>query len=371
MLQLYEKTIEFQTAIGMAHKNSRGRCLQIIQTMLQVVKNKENMQEVMPRGPRLDSPGTLHHVILRGIERKNIVSDNIDRKNFVTRMGRIAVETETAIYAWALMNNHAHILLRSGSCGLPTYMRRLLSGYAISYNIRHSRHGHLFQNRYKSIICEEDAYFRELVRYIHLNPLRGNLVSSLTKLDRYRWSGHGVLMGKLKNEWQDDEYVLRWFGRRVGEARRGYKHYMSEGIPIGHRPDLVGGGLVRSQGGWSAVKAMWRQGNFEWSDERILGSGEFVESMLKQADENLKFQFSSGEQVKRAFQLIVDVCKKQHVSREALQSGSRIRKVCKTRSHLAERLVKEHGLSLAETARQLGVTTAAIANLIKRKSIKS
>ncbi len=126
----------------------------------------------MPRGARLDSPGTLHHVIVRGIERKEIVNDNKDRKNFITRMGDIAIETETAIYAWVLMNNHAHILLRSGLCGLPTYMRRVLSGYAVSYNRRHRRHGHLFQNRYKSIVCEEDSYFMELIRYIHLNPLR-------------------------------------------------------------------------------------------------------------------------------------------------------------------------------------------------------
>ena len=324
----------------------------------------------MPRGPRLDSPGTLHHVILRGIERKKIVTDDKDRKNFTTRMGDLATETETTIYGWALLNNHAHILLRSGPHGLSMYMRRLLTGFATSYNIRHRRHGHLFQNRYKSILCEEDAYFRELIRYIHLNPLRAKLVGSLSQLDRFRWSGHGVLMGKLKNEWQDNEYVLSWFGRRVGEARREYRQYLAEGISQGRRPDLVGGGLVRSQGGWSAVKAMRRLGIFERSDERILGSGEFVEGMLKEAEENLKYQFSSGEQIKRAAHLIESACEQQHVSKEALQSGSRIREVCQIRSQLAEELVKECGLSLAETARQLGVSTAAIANALKRKKAK-
>jgi hypothetical protein len=78
-------------------------------------------------------------------------------------MGTIASETGTSIYAWALMINHAHILLRSGPSGLPQYMRRLLSGYAISYNHRHRRHGHLFQNRYKSIVCEENPYFKQLI----------------------------------------------------------------------------------------------------------------------------------------------------------------------------------------------------------------
>jgi len=106
----------------------------------------------MPRGARLDAPGTLHHVILRGIEKRKIVDDDNDRQNFVTRMGKKAKDTGTSIYAWALMNNHAHILLRSSDIGLPTFMRRFLSGYAVSYNRKHKRYGHLFQNRYKSIV---------------------------------------------------------------------------------------------------------------------------------------------------------------------------------------------------------------------------
>jgi len=106
----------------------------------------------MPRGARLDVPGTLHHVIVRGIEKRQIVDDDQDREKFVSRMGEIAIDTGTAIYAWALMTNHAHILLRSGKTGLPTFMRRFLSGYAMAYNRRHKRYGHLFQNRYKSII---------------------------------------------------------------------------------------------------------------------------------------------------------------------------------------------------------------------------
>ena len=93
--------------------------------------------------------GTLHHVIIRGIEKRKIVDDQKDRQEFVNRMGSLASETETAIHAWALMTNHAHILLRSGVYGLPSYMRRFLTGYAVGYNRRHRRHGHLFQNRYK------------------------------------------------------------------------------------------------------------------------------------------------------------------------------------------------------------------------------
>jgi len=113
----------------------------------------------MPRAARLYSPGTLHHLIIRGIEKRQIVDDDKDREIFVEQLGQLSTDLETPIYAWALMTNHAHILMRSGLGGLPTFMRKLLIGYAIAYNHRHCRNGHLFQNRYKSIVCEEDSYF--------------------------------------------------------------------------------------------------------------------------------------------------------------------------------------------------------------------
>ncbi len=111
----------------------------------------------MPRQARLDAPGTLHHVMLRGIEKRLLATDAEDREEFVTRLGAAVRATGTAIYAWALMPNHAHLLLRSGPAGLPKVMLRLLTGYAIRYNHRHHRHGHLFQTRDKSLVCDEDA----------------------------------------------------------------------------------------------------------------------------------------------------------------------------------------------------------------------
>lgn len=100
----------------------------------------------MPRQARLDSAGTLHHIILRGIERRQIFDDDLDRGTFVDRLGQLALETRTKIYAWSLMTNHAPLLMRSGPEGLPQYMRRLLTGHAQPYNRRHNRYGHRFQN---------------------------------------------------------------------------------------------------------------------------------------------------------------------------------------------------------------------------------
>jgi REP element-mobilizing transposase RayT/transcriptional regulator len=320
----------------------------------------------MPRGPRLDAPGTLHHVIVRGIEKRRIVDDDKDRENFVTRMGSVASDTETSIYAWALMTNHAHILLRSSTAGLSTFMRRFLSGYAISYNRRHRRYGHLFQNRYKSIVCEEDRYFKELVRYIHLNPLRADLVETLAKLDRYKWCGHSVIMNQCQNPWQDRGYVLKWFGRKERDAKRSYKEFVKKGITIGKRPDLTGGGLIRSMGGWSIVKAMRNSGNKEESDARILGSGEFVSELIKHAEEKVKYQLPTMELQKFIAAEIELQCKKENVAVALLQSGSRRPPLPRLRRAIALKFINEYGLSLAETARRLGISTAGVAQILRR-----
>jgi len=321
----------------------------------------------MPRQARLDAAGTLHHIILRGIEKRQIFDDNQDRENFVSRMGQLALKTKTKIYAWSLLTNHAHILLRSGPEGLPQYMRRLLTGYAQAYNRRHKRYGHLFQNRYKSIVCEEDVYFQELVRYIHLNPLRAGLVQNLVQLDRYPWSGHGVLMGKVKYSWQDADYVWSWFGKKVGQARRIYHRYVSEGMNQGRRPELVGGGLVRSLGGWSAVQSLRRSGREVLTDERILGTDDFVERMLGEADHKAKRLFSFRMRDKEVQQFMEERCKKDGISVRELQMGSRRGMIPGIRSDLAWKLVREGGFSLAEIARQLGVSTSAISQILRRR----
>ncbi|HSN24270.1 MAG TPA: transposase [Methylomicrobium sp.] len=156
----------------------------------------------MPRRARIDAAGALQHIICRGIQRCRIYRDDSDRQDFLSRLGQILRETQTTCYAWALMPNHFHLLLRTGNVPISTVMKRLLTGYAVRFNRRHRRCGHLFQNRYKSILCQEDAYLLELVRYIHLNPLRAKLVVSMGELDRFEFCGHGVILGKQQKDWQ-------------------------------------------------------------------------------------------------------------------------------------------------------------------------
>ena len=139
----------------------------------------------MPRKARIDAPGALQHIIGRGIERRKIFWTDADRDDFVERLGAIIEESSTECYAWALLPNHFHLLLKTGNLSLAMVMRRLLTGYVVRFNRRHGRSGHLFQNRYKSILCQEDAYLMELVRYIHLNPLRAKVVKRLRQPDHY------------------------------------------------------------------------------------------------------------------------------------------------------------------------------------------
>jgi REP element-mobilizing transposase RayT len=325
------------------------------------------MEIVMPRQARLDIPGTLHHVIVRGIERRKIVDDRKDRDRFVFRMGQLASETGTVIYAWALMTTHAHILLRSGVDGLSNFMRRFLTGYSITYNRRHKRHGHLFQNRYKSIVCDEDSYFQELVRYIHLNPLRAELVKDPAELEAYSWCGHGVVTGRIKHDWQDRDYVLLGFGKTEKAAIKRYRTFVEDGIARGRRPELVGGGLVRSLGGWSQVISLRRHGGRELADERILGDGDFVQRILAEAEERQRHHFSAGDRRQKVSHEIAEMCEKEDINVRELQAGSRRRVISQARSRIAQQLVVVYGVPMAEVARELGVSTSAISKIIRNK----
>jgi hypothetical protein len=263
------------------------------------------------------------------------------------------------------MENHIHLLIVSGSKGIPEFMRRLLTGYAIRFNRKYHRSGHLFQNRYKSVICEEEQYLLELVRYIHLNPIRASVVKSIEELDHYPWCGHAVLIGKHKNQWQEKEYVLRQFGEETGRAMRAYRKFMEEGKDQGRREDLVGGGLVRSLGGWSQVLSMREKKEKIEHDARILGGGDFVANILREADKKIKRQVKFGERGELIDQLIKKVCREERIGEGELRNGGQRRKVSKARAKVSYQLSREWGIPMAEIARYLGVCTSAIIKEIK------
>jgi len=302
--------------------------------------------------------------MIRGIERRNIFRNKKDREDFLERLARLLPETRTVCYGWAFLSNHAHFLFRTSDIPLSNLMRRLLTGYVIGFNRRHDRNGQLFQNRFKSIVCQEELYLKELVRYIHLNPIRAGLVPDLAGLQRYRYCGYAALLGDTEVKWQETEYILALFGTKVKSARLAYSAYMEEGLPLGRRPDLVGGGLVRSLGGWSEDKRMG--GGSAMSDERILGESDFVDKILSEAGEALERRYelkALGYDLQRVAERAAAVFGMEEA--EIFSPGRQDGKV-KARSLVCYWAARELGMSLSDLARAFAMSIPGISYAVTR-----
>ena len=366
----------------------------------------------MPRQARLDVPGLLQHVMARGIERRDIFRDEKDRTSFLERLALILEETQTQCYAWALIPNHFHILLRTGLTPLSKVMRRLMTGHAVTFNKRHKRSGHLFQNRYKSVICEEDPYLLELIRYIHLNPLRAKLVEDLRELDKYPWTGHSAILGRRKNplvpyppanksfsaeggfsfsQFRPEtekakknpqnqcnpfnpcqkrplsektiEDVLLHFGKTKKVARRRYRQSVKNGIDQGKRPELQGGGLVRSAGGNKSGLLGRKREEREKGDARILGSGVFVEEILQESNE--LYEMKARNRISLD-DLILKVSSKVDLDMENLKSSKRNRKVSYARAVISYLAVNQLGWNASDVARKLRISGMGVGKCVDR-----
>jgi len=306
----------------------------------------------------------------RGIERTKIFRNKTDRQDFVDRLASLCSDGDLIVYAWALMSNHFHILARTGQRTLAANMRRLLTGYVVNFNKRHRRSGHLFQNRYKSIICEDDPYLLELTGYIHLNPLRAGLVDSPEKLNNYCWSGHSALMGSVPRDWQESDAILACFGPDLNTARNGYSSFVREGIAQGRRPELVGGGLIRSLGDWSQVISNRRRGEAISSDARILGGSDFVEGILAEADKKEKQTLRFIAHKCDLPTLLKKVAKNEGVDAVAIASGVRKSEIVRARKLFSQVAVRRMGYTGAEVARFLGLTTSATNRLASQRELQ-
>ena len=320
----------------------------------------------MPRKARIDAPGAIHHIICRGIEGQNTFWDDADRNDFLQRLKKILPETNTPCYAWALLPNHFHLLLRTGTAPIATVMLRLLSGYAGRFNRRHRRSGHLFQNRYKSILCQENKYLLELVRYIHLNPLRAGIVASLEKLEHYGYCDHGILMGLRKCNWQQVDLVLSLFGKKVSAARKSYGAFIEKGIAQGKQPELVGGGLIRSMGGWQVVKSLRHLPIHLKGDERILGDSAFVESVLKAQDEQMERRHKLQTQGYDFQKIVSRVAEIVDMKADQILTASKQPQRVNARSLVCYWAVKELKMKATAVAKLLGITQSAVTKALQR-----
>jgi putative transposase len=270
-------------------------------------------------------------------------------------------------YAWSFMRNHVHLLVRPFGESISRPMRRLLTGYVGVYNRRHERWGHLFQNRYKSVVVEEEPYFLELIRYIHLNPVRAGMINTMEGLDKYSWSGHRLLVRGVEVSWMGVGEVLGRFGSELRGSIMRYKEFIQAGWDQGRRPELVGGGLIRTYGGWEEVKRLRRRGEGRVvCDARVLGSGGFVERMLRESED----EFSRREVYRRKGidlrELSERIERYYDIDFSAVKGGSKDRTLSRVRAIFIWIAVLELGYTGVEVAQWLGITSAVVSRALNK-----
>ena len=313
----------------------------------------------MPRQARIDVPGHLYHVIARGIERSKLFVDDDDYADFLSCLEKQLDKTGSKCYAFSLLPNHFHLLILRGHRPLGELMRRLLTGYAVRFNRKHKRVGHLFQNRYKAILCEVDSYFLELVAYIHLNPLRAGVLKDLDELRNYPWGGHSVMMKQGEAGFLAKEEILRQFGNGVRGARRKYESCIAERVNKFKPGDLSGGGLIRSMGRLYREAGFGGRGDGEAFDERVLGRGDFVASVLREAENRPQFKGTLEEAMKQ-------VMRDTGIEAEAILSSSRVREVVRARALYCHLAKERYGARGTQLMKQLRLSSGAISHLVSQ-----
>jgi REP element-mobilizing transposase RayT len=304
----------------------------------------------------------MYHVMSRGIERGRIFLDEEDYANFRDRMAAGLARAGGKCLAWSLMPNHFHFLILRGGGPLSGLMHRVMTGYAINYNLRHGRAGHLFQNRYKAIICDLQEYLLELAPYIHLNPLRAGLVKDLAGLNGYKWCGHAAAVTGAADDILDRDELLMHFGDLEESAVENYCRVMTEKAADLRKRDLAGGGLRRSAGGERSVMKALRSGEESFFDPRILGRGDFVAAILKEANELPERGKKSGSEV------LAEVERESGVAKDDILRHSRERGPARARAVYCYRCVTEAGATGRELARELGLSSGAVSKLVAKGS---
>jgi len=185
----------------------------------------------MARKPRVEIEGAFYHVIVRGNQRQKIFRDNRDRLTYLERVEHYRQRYRFKIYAYVLMSNHVHLLLETGKTPLSKILQGIQFTYTQYYNRRYRTVGHLFQGRYKAILCDRDAYLLELVRYIHLNPAR---LKNPQRLAGYRWSSHWAYLGQKGPVAVDTALVLGQLGNSPAQAYKAYRKFIEDGRGMGH-----------------------------------------------------------------------------------------------------------------------------------------
>ena len=287
----------------------------------------------MARKPRVEFDGALYHVIVRGNQRQKIFYDDQDRIAYIERIEHYRQRYGFRLYAYVLMSNHVHLLMETKSVALSKIMQGIQASYTQSYNRRHRKVGHLFQGRYKAILCDRNAYLLELVRYIHLNPGRLRVPEDPW---RYRWSSHAAYLGEAGPVKVNTQEVLGQFNSGLGAARRAYHRYMEEGLKQGHDEKY-----------------------YQTFDQRFLGDEGFVKNVAERSE--AKEVEVIGKKVGFE-QLLRAVCALHDIERKVLLEAGRQRQWVMARAQLVY-LAREW---CGETTKVLGRRLHRDASMISR-----
>jgi len=283
----------------------------------------------MARRPRLIAPGLLYHVIARGNQKRKTFLDGRDYQAYLERMGRYRRRYGYTIHAYCLMPNHVHLLIESSEQPLGKFMQGLQQTYSQYFNLRYRKIGHVFQGRYKAIVCQQDEYLLELIRYIHLNPVRAGMVKSP---EGYLYSGHRAYVDGKTTETIDPLKVLELLGGKAG-----YRKFIRGGLGEGHNEKY-----------------------YEVEDQRFLGEEGFGEKLREEEAE------PRTKQRKPLEVIVKKLGQELKVGTTELVSSDRSWGVSKARTMIAHVLVRRQGYGLGEVARYFGRDTATIGTLVGR-----
>lgn len=189
----------------------------------------------MARKPRIHSPGLLYHVICRGNQKQQVFFDEQDHRAYLRRLAETHTDLPFRLYAYALMKNHVHMLIEVGDTPLSRIMQVQQQRSSQHFNSKYKKSGHLFEGRYKAIVCQRDEYLLALIRYIHLNPVRAGIVDNPAA---YPWTSHNSYLAKKCDVWLDRDAILMQFSKNREAAQQEYEKFVLAGIGEGHREDL-------------------------------------------------------------------------------------------------------------------------------------
>jgi putative transposase len=287
----------------------------------------------MARRPRLFAAGVLYHVIVRGNQRQKTFTAESDYQAYIERLARYRKKYDYVLHAYCLMPNHVHLLVESSAHPLAKLMQGLQQSYSQYFNRKHRKTGHVFEGRYKAILCQKDEYLLQLIRYIHLNPVRAGMVRSP---ERYRYSGgHVYLQGKA-TETIDPATVLSMLG-----GKQAYRRFVQDGLSEGHKEEYY------------AVE-----------DQRFLGTEGFGERLLKK-----ETGLSVKKLTRRSIETVArELAKLLKIDVQALRSPDRGWAISKARTIAAYVLVRRLGYRLSDVATYFGRDMATLATLLARLS---